>query len=75
MKSAMKKWEGSAPDRKMDKKMGVKENSPADRKMDAAGAKRMMAKPAGKCPGCGKTLKNGACPGCGGRNGKCSCKK
>ena len=44
MKSAMKKWEGSAADKKMDKKMGYKEGSKADIKADKAIAKKYPAK-------------------------------
>jgi hypothetical protein len=32
-----KKWEGSAEDKKMDKKLGIKENDKRDKKMDKAG--------------------------------------
>ena len=44
MAKAKMKWEGSPRDRALDKKMGVKENSPADKKMDMAGARKMMKK-------------------------------
>lgn len=67
MKAAAKKWEGSAADQKMDKKLGVKENSPKDRAMD----KKMTG---GKCV-CGKTLKNGRCPGCSSAPSRCQCVK
>ena len=40
----MKRVENSKADKAMDKKRGVKEGSPADRKMDAALARKMMKK-------------------------------
>lgn len=44
MKSAMKQWESSTADKKMDKAKGYKEGSKADMKADRAGAKKLMAK-------------------------------
>lgn len=41
---ARQKWEGSPADRKLDKRLKVKENSAADKRMDTKGAKKLMKK-------------------------------
>ncbi len=42
MKAAMKKWEGSPADKKMDKAKGYKEGSAADMKSDKKQARKLM---------------------------------
>lgn len=55
--SVGRKWEGSAADRRMDKRQGYAEDSPEDNATD-----RKMQRKMGKAKGKGKT-----CPTCGQR--------